>query len=196
MNFIKKPFTLLIAGAFFAVSCNSSAETKTEEQKIETVENTEEVESDEQKQNRPSPLVKINNEMDGVKIEMEYGSPSVKGRVVWGELVPYAEVWRIGANEASWISFDKNVNINGNNLAAGKYSVFAIPGENEWTIIFNKVWNQWGAYKYDTKEDALRITVKPAIGNEIKERLLFELNNGNLNFAWEKLSFSLAIKAN
>jgi len=195
MNFIKKPFTLLIAGAFFAVSCNSSAETKTEEQKIETVENTEEVESEEQKQNRPSPLVKINAETEGVKINMEYGSPSVKGRVVWGELVPFGEVWRIGANEASWISFDKNVTINGASLTAGKYSVFAIPGEKEWTIIFNKVWNQWGAYKYDVKEDAARINIQPIMGTDVKERLMFEINNGNLNFAWEKLSFSLAIKA-
>lgn len=192
---MKSSFVVLIAVAFFATACNSSAETKTEEQKVETVESTEEVESDEQKQNRPSPLVKVNTEVDGVKIDMEYGSPSVKGRVIWGELVAYSEVWRIGANEATWISFDKNVTVNGSNLTAGKYSVFAIPGENEWTIIFNKVWNQWGAYKYDANEDALRLVVKPIMGNEIKERLVFEVNNGNLNFAWEKLSFSLAIKA-
>src|SRR6185369_10581652 len=91
-----------------------------------------------------------------------YSRPGVKGRKIWGALVPYGQVWRTGANEASTISFSDDVTINGQKLPAGTYSLHTIPGEKEWTLIFNSVANQWGSFSYDQSKDALRVKAFPA----------------------------------
>ncbi|WP_020532938.1 DUF2911 domain-containing protein [Flexithrix dorotheae] len=154
-------------------------------------ENTEtELEEAEEKL---SPLTKISGKIDGVKINMQYGSPGVKGRKIWGGLEPYGQVWRTGANEATWIEFDSDVLINGEKLPKGKYSLFTIPTENEWTLIFNKVWDQWGAYEYDEKEDALRVVVQPSPSEELEERLNFRIKE-SVNFKWEKIKFSFNVE--
>src|SRR5580765_806371 len=95
-------------------------------------------------------------------ITITYHSPLVKGRKIWGELVPYNEVWRAGANENTTISFSTNVMIEGKPLSAGTYGLHTIPTENEWTIIFSKNSTSWGSFFYDKSEDALRVMVKPA----------------------------------
>ena len=89
----------------------------------------------------------------------------MKGRPIWGQLVPYGQVWRSGANEATTITFDQPVMVEGQPLAAGTYSLFTIPTEKQWTMIFNKTAKQWGAFKYDDKQDALRVTVTPQKGH-------------------------------
>lgn len=94
-------------------------------------------------------------------VTITYSRPGVKSRAIWGALVPYDQVWRTGANEATQIKFSGDVMINGQKLAAGSYSLHTIPSKDEWTIIFNKVADQWGSYSYDEKQDALRIKVKP-----------------------------------
>ncbi|MCU0382806.1 MAG: DUF2911 domain-containing protein, partial [Cyclobacteriaceae bacterium] len=108
-----------------------------------------------------SPKETVKGKVGDVNVEVVYSKPSAKGRKVMGDLVPFGEVWRTGANEATTISFDKAVTIEGQKLAAGQYSLFTIPGENEWTIIFNSDPKQWGAYKYKKEKDVLRVTIKP-----------------------------------
>ncbi|RMG72406.1 MAG: DUF2911 domain-containing protein, partial [Bacteroidetes bacterium] len=93
------------------------------------------------------------------EITINYGSPAAKGRTLWGDLVPYGAVWRTGANEATTFTVSQDVTIEGQTLPAGTYSLFTIPGESDWTIIFNKTAEQWGAYEYDEAADALRVKV-------------------------------------
>src|SRR5262245_14543148 len=93
---------------------------------------------------KASPPATATGKAGGANIVINYSSPGVKNRKIWGELVPYDKVWRAGANEATVISFDKDVKVEGKALPAGKYSLYAIPGEKEWTIIFNSATGQWG----------------------------------------------------
>jgi hypothetical protein len=115
----------------------------------------------------------------------------VKGRTIWGDLVPYGKVWRTGANEATTIETNKDIMIQGQKLPAGKYALFTIPGETEWTWIFNSVWDQWGAYKYDGSKDVLRITTKPQKSPVFHEQLRFDITNEKISLAWENLLISL-----
>jgi len=117
-----------------------------------------------------------------------------------GGLEPYAKVWRTGANEATTISFQDEVAINGHKLAAGNYALFTIPGEKEWTIIFNKEAIQWGAFNYNENEDALRLTVIPQFVGESKERLNFSFSNvtesnAEVKLHWEKIvvTFNISV---
>jgi hypothetical protein len=90
-------------------------------------------------------------------------------------LVPYGKVWRTGANEATTFEVSTDVMIEGKKLAAGRYALFTIPGEEEWTIIFNKTADQWGAYGYKAEDDALRVVVAPVSHGEMAERLVFQI---------------------
>jgi hypothetical protein len=94
-------------------------------------------------------------------ITVDYSRPAVKGRAIWGALVPYDQVWRTGANEATQITFSDDVTINGQPLPKGTYSLHTIPGKDSWTLAFNKVAKQWGSFTYDKAQDALRVTAKP-----------------------------------
>jgi len=148
------------------------------------------------KSKRPSPPMNVSKDINGLTITVDYSSPAVKGREVWGGLEPYNKVWRTGANEATTIEVSKDVTINGEQLPAGKYSLFTIPTEGDWTVIFNKVANQWGAYEYNDAEDALRITVTPKMVQELTERLAFDIgDDGVVNFAWEYLTFNFQVAA-
>src|SRR5215469_11787991 len=90
----------------------------------------------------------IEQELGLGKITLTYSRPNIRGRKIFGGLVPYGEVWRLGANSATTIKFSDDVTIEGNSVPAGEYGFFAIPDENEWTIILNKTAHQWGAYDY------------------------------------------------
>lgn len=124
--------------------------------------------------------------IDGVQVSVAYGAPQVRGRKVWGGLVPFGEVWRTGADEATTITFSHDVTIEGKKLAAGTYALFTIPTETSWTFVFNKVAKQWGAYKYDQSEDALRVNVDTA-GHDMVEALTFQIDGDHVNLHWEKL---------
>jgi hypothetical protein len=146
-----------------------------------------------EKSQRPSPQVSAGDNMGETKISINYGSPAVKGREIWGKLVPYGKVWRTGANEATTFDITSDVKVNGQLLPAGRYALFTIPGEEEWTVIFNKDTDQWGAYNYKQDNDALRISVKPETKGETAERLsFFVLPNGqteaNVYMFWDKLA--------
>ena len=90
------------------------------------------------KSKRKSPPAQVTQEVNGKKVTIDYSKPSKRGRIIFGELVAYGEVWRTGANESSWVEFSDDVTIQGEKLAAGKYGLFTIPGEDEWTIIFTR----------------------------------------------------------
>lgn len=134
-----------------------------------------------------SPRKELKGELNGVNITIDYGSPSTKGRAIWGSLVPYGEVWRTGANEATRFTIDKTVLIGEAELAAGTYSLFTIPKENEWEVIFNKVVDQWGAYEYDTTKDVLRIPAQPVNVDSSSATLEFRLAPGKIVMQWDKL---------
>lgn len=99
-------------------------------------------------------------------------------------LTPAGKVWRTGANEATVFETSKDVKIEGKTLPAGKYSIYSIPGEKEWTLIFNKTWNQWGTI-YKADEDALRVSVKPGKADKFTEMMTFNIDNGGkVSLAW------------
>jgi len=148
----------------------------------------------EDKAQRPSPPATASGTINGKSVTINYGQPSVKGREIWGKLVPYGQVWRAGANEATTIEFAKDVSIEGKTLPAGKYGFFTIPGTNEWTIVFNKVPNQWGAFKYDAAQDALRVTVKPKKAKVFNEKLVYMINKNAVSLAWENTEVAFGVK--
>ena len=147
---------------------------------------------------RTSPRASVMQAVGGAEVEIAYGRPAVKARGVWGELVPNGRVWRAGANEATRFTFDRDVRIEGHALAAGTYTFFAIPGPAEWTLIFNRVPRQWGAFDYDPAFDALRFTVKPAAAPH-QEVLRYGIEPAGSNaavvtLAWEKRTVTFRIE--
>ena len=146
-------------------------------------------------QNKPaSPAASATGKINGATITINYSSPSVKGRVIWGELVPFNKIWRAGANDATTFETDKELNIEGSKLPAGKYSFFVIPNEKECVLIFNKNAKQWGAYKYKENEDQLRVTVKQQIADSNTESLVYTINKNNIILSWEKWNIPLSVK--
>jgi pimeloyl-ACP methyl ester carboxylesterase len=148
--------------------------------------------------NRASPSALVEQVLGAGKISIQYGRPQVKGREIWGKLVPYDKVWRAGANEATQITFTKSIKIEGNELAAGTYTFFALPTAGSWTIIFNKIKNQWGAFRYNKDYDALRIAVSPR-QTEQQEWLEYSFENikdntGEIWLRWEKILIPLRVE--
>jgi Protein of unknown function (DUF2911) len=133
-------------------------------------------------------------------ITVTYHRPLVKGRKIWGALVPYGSVWRAGANENTTISFADPVMIEGKPLAKGTYGLHMIPSENEWVVIFSNNSTSWGSFTYKQEEDALRVTVKPQ-SSEFHEALLYDFDavepdSAMLTLHWEKLAVPLKIGVN
>ena len=139
------------------------------------------------KSTRPSPPMEAKGTYKGAQVAINYSSPSVKGRTVWGDLVPYGKVWRTGANEATTFETDKDLMLGDQKLPAGKYALFTIPGEKEWTWIFNSVWDQWGAYKYDESKDVLRIKSKSQGSPVYHEQMRFNVSAEKVSLYWENL---------
>ena len=109
--------------------------------------------------------------------------------------MPYGEVWRTGANEATTFTVSKAVKINGQPLPAGTYALFTVPGATEWTIVFNKTAQQWGAFKYDAKEDALRVKVKPkALASPVEQFTIKAENSGKVALMWASTEADFMVK--
>lgn len=148
------------------------------------------------KSKRPSPPAQAKETLaSGAVVTIDYSQPSVKGRTIGKDLEPMpGKVWRTGANEATVFEVSKDVKIEGQDLKAGKYALFTIADEGEWTIIFNKNPKQWGAYDYKEAEDALRVKVKPAKGNAFAEKMTFVVDkNGTVSLLWgdQKVDFKV-----
>jgi len=151
---------------------------------------TEATKMPEDKSKRPSPPATITQKTeDGVTITINYSQPSVKGRTIGKDLEPMdGKVWRTGANEATTFTVDQDVSIEGKSLPAGTYSLFTIHSGDEWTIIFNKVANQWGAFKYDATQDALRVTVPAEKAETFTEKMTFTVDeDGTVDLMWGDL---------
>lgn len=139
----------------------------------------------------PSPASTVKQRVGFTDIEVAYGRPGVKGRKIFGGLEPYGSVWRTGANTSTKITFSTPVKFGAQELPAGSYALFSIPGADEWTVIFNKVVGEWGAYTYKPEGDALRVKVKPVALTELVETFTIDINDiradsATLNLVWEK----------
>jgi hypothetical protein len=140
---------------------------------------------------RESQRQEITQTVGDTSIALVYHRPNVKAREVWGKLVPFGEVWRTGANENATFETSRDVKINGQTLPAGKYGLHTIPNKDEWTIIFNRVNNEWGSFKYDVKQDQLRVMAKP-VKTEFQETMSLGFENVKATTAdvvvrWENL---------
>jgi hypothetical protein len=130
---------------------------------------------------------------------INYHAPGVRGRVIYGGLVPFGEVWVTGAHNATSVMFSHEVEIGGQKIPAGKYAFFTIPNEDVWTIILNKNWDQHLADEYAEEDDVIRVEVIPETGLPLSERLTYEIedlgnNQGNIRVQWEKRAVSLLFK--
>jgi Protein of unknown function (DUF2911) len=145
-----------------------------------------------------SPAAKVSQRVGLTDIGVEYSSPAVKGRPIWGALVPYGEVWRAGANQCTQVSFSKDVAVADTAVPAGTYCLFAIPAASTWTLILNKDAKQWGSTDYKKELDQVRVTVKPQ-AIPLRERLAYQVTNfsddaASLDLEWEKVRVSLPLK--
>lgn len=135
---------------------------------------------------------------EGKDVKVSYGQPSKRDREIFGGLVPYGQVWRTGANEATEITFAKDVKIAGKDVKAGTYTLFTIPTENEWTIILNSQLKQWGAYDYEKHKgkDVLQVKVPSKKIDSSVEALTYRFNNNNqLLIEWDKTQVAVPIAA-
>lgn len=151
------------------------------------------------KASRPSPPQTASGKVGAATITINYSSPSVKGRKIFGDLVPYDKVWRAGANEATIFETDKPITVEGKTLAAGKYSLYATPGEKEWTIIFNSETGQWGIKRSgetskDASKDVLSVKVKPGKSASANEKLKYEVTPKGFTLLWDNTQVPVAIK--
>lgn len=142
---------------------------------------------------KPSPPMKAEGSIDGVKIKIDYSAPSAKGRKMIGGKEPFGTVWRTGANEATVFEIDKAAKIEGQALPAGKYELFTIPGETEWVIIIQKYGKQWGAYDYKESNDVLRVKVKSGKPDTFVETFNISVGADAVTLKWENTLVSFKV---
>ncbi len=153
------------------------------------------------KANRPSPPATASGKIGDATVTITYSSPSVKGRNVWdseGKLAPYGKVWRAGANEATILETDKDIKVEGKALPAGKYSLFAIPGEKEWKFILNSQTGQWGVKRggeanRDPANDVVTVSAKPKKAS-MNEQLKYEVTGKGIILKWDTVEVPMTLK--
>lgn len=146
-----------------------------------------------------SPRTSTMSNIGDNHVHIDYSSPSVRGRTVWGGLVAFDQVWVTGAHKATSISFSKDVVIEGQKIAAGTYGFFTIPGKEEWVLILNKNFEQHLADDYDAAKDVIRIKAKPQILEEPVEALTYEVipredGKGTISVSWEKIKVAFSLQ--
>lgn len=147
---------------------------------------------------RISPHASVSQTVGTTKITIDYHRPGVKGRTIWGALLPWDKPWRMGANEATTITFSDPVKIGGKDVPAGTYSFFAIPGRDKWTLIINKDPKQWGAFGYDQAKDQVRLDVTPVPAPHT-EWMRFSIDpvspsSAVVNLNWEKVNIPMTVE--
>ena len=152
---------------------------------------------------RKSPKASVSYTVGLTDVAIQYSSPAVNDREIWGKVVPYGEIWRAGANEATTISFSTDVILEGEELKKGTYSFFIIPkpGDETWTVILNADTTLWGPYGYDKAKDVLRLELEPKMLNGSADRLTYsihdqDINQGYIKLAWENLRLYLRFYTN
>jgi hypothetical protein len=151
------------------------------------------------KASKPSPPATATGKVGAANITITYSSPSVKGRKIFGELVPFDKVWRAGANEATIFETDKVINVGGKELPAGKYSLYAIPNATEWTIIFNSETGQWGIKRggdttRDPAKDVITVMAKPVKSSGMNEKLMYTVTDKGFSLLWDNTEVPVAVK--
>lgn len=146
-----------------------------------------------------SPTCDLKQRVGLTDVDITYSRPGVKGREIFGGLVPYGQVWRTGANQATKLVVSTPVKLNGSEIPAGTYALMTIPGKDEWTVIINKGSEQWGAYKYDEKSDVARFKVKAISLSKPVETFTIEFDDikddsANLNLSWDKTLVPLKLQ--
>ena len=146
-----------------------------------------------------SPRQKVEQQFSMSKITVDYSRPRVKGRKIFGDLVPFGKVWRAGANSSTKITFEQSVNFGGKTVSAGTYGLFVIPTEKEWKVILNKDSQQWGAYTFDEKQNVVDVTIPVQKLAEKQEWFVIELNpvddnSVNLVMKWDFTKVELPLK--
>lgn len=148
---------------------------------------------------QPSPTATISQVVGLTDVEVIYSRPGKKERVVYGDVVPYDKLWRTGANKATQLTFSTDVKLEGNDVKAGSYSLFTIPGKEEWTIIINSNTELWGAGGYKQDEDIVRFTVEPSQMNDVVESFTIDFGNfksgeAQMNLSWENTKISIKVE--
>ena len=151
------------------------------------------------KSQRPSPPDSASGKIGSAHVSINYGSPGVKGRKIFGDHEPYGKTWRAGANEATIFKTDKPIKVEGKDLPAGSYSVFMTPGEKEWQVIFNSQTGQWGIKRtgeanFDPANNVVVVNVKPKKTKELTERLKYEVNGKGIVMRWENTEVPIGMK--
>ena len=141
-----------------------------------------------------SPKATVEGKIDAAKITIVYSQPSARGRKMIGGKDPYGKVWRTGANEATTIEFDKPVKLEGKDVPAGKYALFTIPNEKEWTIILNKESNQMGAFNYQEDKDLLRVNVPASKTSTFVETFNITIGKNDIQLKWENTAVAFKVK--
>jgi hypothetical protein len=148
---------------------------------------------------RPSPLAIAACKYKDSYLKITYSQPQKNGREIFGNLVPYGQVWRLGANEATELTITREVFINSQFLPAGTYSLFAVPNKEQWTIIFSKDVGLWGAYNYNQANDVMRVDVASRMleGDVAYEQFTIAIdqknNKADIIFTWDKTTLSFAV---
>ena len=193
-----KKLILLFVIMLTIVSCKNE-KSNSENQKHNHNNPTEKVE--EPKKKPLSPHTETMAMIGDAHIHIDYSSPGVRGRIIFGGLVGYDQVWQAGAHMATWIETNKALVINGEILPKGKYGFFTIPSKGDWTVMINKNWEQHGKDEYDEKDDVIRFKVTPTISEEITEHLKYEVTKknemeGTISLTWEKVKIAIPFKVN
>ncbi|MBS9524859.1 DUF2911 domain-containing protein [Litoribacter alkaliphilus] len=178
---------LMLLGSSLVVSCG--------ERSNETERDGEEEIVEDRREERASPLRTAEGTVNNREIRVQYGAPSVKNRTIWGDIAPYDEVWRTGANEATHVEFKEEVQVEGKSLPAGKYSIFTIPKQQgPWTVIFNSEWDlEHGHFQYKEENDVLRVQVSPQWEDDSQEQLVIKVEEPGIVIRWEKLRLPIKV---
>ncbi len=191
MKVLKTACFILILLTF---GCKPETKEK-KDSKINNHEHQEEKKVDTTKKKSLSPHTETMAMIGDAHIHIDYSSPGVRNRIIFGGLLAYENVWQSGAHKATWIETNKDLLIAGETLPAGKYGFFTIPSKGDWTVIFNKNWDQHGKDEYDEKDDVIRFKVSPIVSEEVQEHLEYKIiksteNSGSIQLSWEKITIN------
>jgi hypothetical protein len=201
---MKLLYTLSIFLLLLFTACSAGSD-RTDEHGMQDQMEMSEAEADEDAETENendrevlSPPRVASAEIGESQVTINYSAPSVRGRVIWGELVPYGRIWVSGAHMATTIEFEDDMLVNGVPVPAGKYAFFTIPGDEDWTVILNENWDQHQAGEYDEALDAARFELEPS-ETEFTEQLSYIViphtdNSGVIELAWEELKISLPVR--
>jgi len=197
MNFLKIVSLIIV---LLALGCKSETKEK-KDSKTNHLEHQKEKKTDSTKKKSLSPHTATMAMIGDAHIHIDYSSPGVRNRIIFGGLVGYENVWQAGAHMATWIETNKDLSIAGQTLSSGKYGFFLIPSKGDWTVILNKKWDQHGKDEYDEKDDVIRFKVSPIVSEEIQEHLEYKIiknteNSGSIRLSWEKITIHFPFEVN